>query len=113
MNELAIACGDERTRDLQRDVERHRTFDWSLATNPILNRLAFDEFHRVEIFAPLAAKMENRGNIAMAQLCSGARLRKKARATRFVREVARMNNFECDFTTQIGVERFVGDTHSA
>jgi hypothetical protein len=113
MNEFAIACGDERTSDLQRDVERSGTIDWSFATNAIFNRLALDEFHCVKIFAVLAAEMKNRGNVAMSQLGGGARFGQKTRATRFIRQEARVNYFECDLTTEICVERFVCHTHGA
>src|SRR5262249_8183387 len=107
------ARGDERTRYLQRDVERSPTIDWSFAPNAILNRLAFDEFHRIKIFAMLGAKMEDRRNVAVAQLCGGARLRKKTLTARLIREVTRMNHFKRDVAAQVCVECFVSDAHGA
>ena len=74
MNKFAIACGYERTGDLQRNFQRGRAVDRPLVANPIFNGFALDEFHRVEVLAPLTAEMENRCDVAMAELCSRARL---------------------------------------
>src|SRR5262245_22202096 len=79
--------------------------------NPLFNGFAIDEFHRVKVFVPLAAKMKNRCDVAMAQLCSGACLREKACSTRLVRQISRMDDFQRDFTAQVCVERSVGNTH--
>src|SRR5262249_653169 len=101
------------TSDLQRDVERSRTIDWSFAPNAILNRLAFEEFHRIKVFAALGAKMEDRRNVAVTKLRGGACLREKTLTTRFIREVTWMNHFKRDFAAQVCVECFVSHAHGA
>jgi hypothetical protein len=113
VNEFAIACGDESASDLQRGFERGRAVDWAFTPDSLFDGLAIDEFHREEVFFPLAAEMENRSDVAVAELRGGARLRKKTRPTGLVREMARMNHFERDFATQVRIERFVGYPHGA
>src|SRR4029077_21097089 len=56
MNKLSITGSDERTGNLQRDLDRGRTIEWAIMANPLFNGFAIDEFHRVKAFVPLAPK---------------------------------------------------------
>src|SRR5262245_8550334 len=85
--------------------------EWALAPNPLFNGFPIDEFHRIKVFASLAAEVKNRCDVAMAHLCSSAGLREKTCATRLVRQIARVNDFQRDLTAQACIKRFVGNTH--
>src|SRR5262252_9186191 len=108
MNEFAIARGDERTRDLQRDIERSRAVNRAFPANSTINGLTLDQFHCVKIFVSLAAEVENRSDIAVTELCGSARFGQETRTTRFIRQEPRMNYFECHLAMKICIKRLVG-----
>ena len=74
MNKLPSAGGNQSARDLQGDIERDGAVDRCFAVNPLFDGLAFNQFHGVKVFATLAAEVKNRCDVAVAQLCGGARL---------------------------------------
>jgi hypothetical protein len=71
--------------------------------------LSLNELHCVKVTAPGSAQMEDRGNIRMAHAGGGTCFAQKAKPSRFVTEISFANDLQRYRTTQINVERLVGD----
>ena len=71
------------------------------------------KLHRIEVVLTGCAKVENGGDVRVTDAGSGSCFTQKAKASRFIAEISLTDDFQCHETTQIDIERLVGNAHSA
>src|SRR6516225_396135 len=113
VNEFLLVHGSQSDGHLIHNLERQLHLQAATTLNEVPERLALDEFHRIEVVSAAFAQMENRGNVRMAEASRRARLAHKPKSSRFVAEIFFTNNLQSHRTLQFDIKRFVGDAHSA
>ncbi len=103
----------ERARDLQQHAQRRSTGKRTLAAHEGVERLAVDEFHRVEKPLAVVAEVINAGDVAVPQRRGGAGLAHESLPGVRMVEQRRVDDLERDLATQVHVERLVRDSHRA
>ncbi len=111
MDEALLERGDERGGHLAGGVERDQRSERSFAFHPGVDRLALDEFHRVEVRVAAGPEMKDRGHIAMAQLGGAAGFSKKTLRGGRIVEMRGADDLQGDMAAQIGIEGLVGHAH--
>ena len=104
---------NERTGDLLGDIESKDAVERSLPFHPGKDRLAVDEFHRVEIAVAMLAQVENGRHVSMPQPRRDSRLAQKTLGRVFAVQETGSDDFQRDVTVQIRIKGFVGHAHGA
>ena len=111
VNELFLVHRRQTGGDLLRNFQSDLYFKPSRALDETVERFPLHKLHRVEVIGPLPPKVEDRGDVGMADARGGTRFPQKSDPRRLVAEILFADDFQRHRTTQIDVKGLVGDTH--
>ncbi len=114
MHQLVRLRRHERPSDLGHDLQRRRRRQRTIPAHTRFERLALDQFHRIETLARSGfAEVEDAGHIRMSQLRGGARLTPKTLPRFGLIGITSADDLERDGRSEIHIERMIGDSHRA
>src|SRR6516164_1221795 len=111
MNQVLFVYGSQTGDHLRYNLQRHLHFHPPRASDETLKGLSLPELHRIEITASGSTKMEDRGNIWVADAGCGARLAQETKSSRFVTQISFADDLQGYRIPEIDIERLVGDAH--
>ena len=114
MHQLVRLRRHERPSDLGHDLQRRRRRQRTIAAHTRFERLALDQFHRIETLARSGfAEVEDAGHIRMSQLRGDAGLTPKTLPRFGLIGITSADDLERDGRSEIHIERMIGDSHRA
>jgi hypothetical protein len=111
MDDIAAVRGVERIDNLHGEVEQFLVRQ-RLAANPVLQRLALEQFHHDERLAVVLADLVNHADVGMIQRRRGARFAREALERRLVLRHFRGQELQGDGSAERHVLGFVHHAHT-